>query len=160
MLCYVHLSTHTLARFRALTDLRHLQTVDFELVHWFWMQIIAITSESSNFFPASLFMHFAVFRKCNCCFHHLDIWQLTSPGLQSLGSFSPECSLVWRLFNNFKDMVCFFSLRMSTTNYSVLSHWGTSRIEVSVTLAEKSLGPGPRRWFGPTESVILCCCCL
>lgn len=83
-------------------------------------------------------MHCAVFKKCNCCFHHLDNCQLTSPGLQSLGSVFPECSLVWRLFENFKDMVCFFSPRMSATNYSVLSHWGTSRIELSVTLAEKS----------------------
>lgn len=73
-------------------------------------------------------MPFAVFRKCNC-FHHLNICQLTSPGLQSLGLTFTERSLVWRLFENYKDIVCFFSPRMSTTNYSVLSHWMMRRFQ-------------------------------
>lgn len=116
---HVHLSTHTLARFRALiSDACKRWTLS-----WF-ADFESLQSPLSHLidFPASLFMSFAVFRKCNCCFHHLDICQLTSPGLQSLGSVFPACSLVWRLLENCKDMVCFFSPRMSTTNYSVLSH--------------------------------------
>lgn len=103
-------------------------------------------------FPASLFMPFAVFRKCNCCFHHLNICQLTSPGLQSLGSGFSECSVVWRLFENCKDMLCFFTPRMSTTNYGDTGWWDASRIELSVTLAGKrKFETGTKRLIWPNR---------